>query len=130
MSMTLPDFATRTPTYWHPEVEEILICHQVLNETHDVKTFILGAEHPRVAGTEHPRQFRYQPGQFITLEMEIEGKLINRCYTISSTPTRPDRISITVKRSPGGIISNWLHDNLKPGEKLRVLGPSGEFSCF
>jgi ferredoxin-NADP reductase len=35
-----------------------------------------------------------------------------------------------VKRVPGGVVSNWLHDHLQPGASLRVLGPSGEFSCF
>jgi ferredoxin-NADP reductase len=121
-STSLPDLANQVPAYWQAEHDEVLICRQVRSETHDVKTFIFEAE--------EPRQFRYQPGQFITLELEIDGKLINRCYTLSSTPTRPDRVSITVKRVPGGVVSNWLHDHLQPGTSLRVLGPSGEFSCF
>ena len=73
--------------------------------------------------------FRYRPGQFITLELEIDGEPINRCYTLSSTPTRPDTISITVKRATGGKVSNWLHDNLKPGMEIKALGPAGDFSC-
>ena len=118
----LPDLSNRLPAYWESEQDEILVCRQVRNETHDVKTFILEAR--------EPRQFRYQPGQFITLELEIDGTLINRCYTLSSTPTRPDRLAITVKRVPGGVVSNWLHDNLRPGSTVHALGPSGEFSCF
>jgi ferredoxin-NADP reductase len=73
--------------------------------------------------------FRFRPGQFITLEFEIDGETINRCYTLSSAPTRPDTISITVKRVPGGKVSNWLHDNMKPGAEIKALGPAGEFSC-
>ena len=38
-------------------------------------------------------------------------------------------MSITVKRVPGGKVSNWLHDNLQPGAAVRVLGPAGEFTC-
>lgn len=87
-----------------------------------MKTFLLAAD--------GPRSFRYLPGQFITLELEIDGRRINRCYTLSSTPTRPDLVSITVKRVPGGLVSNWLHDNLRPGMALGVMGPSGAFSCF
>ena len=55
---------------------------------------------------------------------------INRCYTISSTPTRPHLISITTKRVPGGPVSNWLHDRLKPGMELRATGPMGEFTSL
>lgn len=121
-SAPLPDLSIRPPAYWESEQDEILVCRQVREETHDVKTFILEAR--------EPRQFRYQPGQFITLELEIDGTLVNRCYTLSSTPTRPDRMAITVKRVPGGLVSNWLHDNLRPGNTVHALGPSGEFSCF
>jgi ferredoxin-NADP reductase len=35
-----------------------------------------------------------------------------------------------VKRVPGGPVSNWLHDTLKPGDTVRALGPMGEFTCF
>lgn len=107
---------------WDGAIDDTLICRAVRQETHDVKTFILAAPDARL--------FRYAPGQFITLELEIGGQTINRCYTLSSTPTRPDAVSITVKRVPGGPVSNWLHDNLKAGDGLRVLGPSGAFSCF
>lgn len=106
---------------WQPGTDDTLECVQVRDETHDVKTFVFKAV--------PARQFRYLPGQFITLELEIDGETINRCYTLSSTPTRPDCVSITVKRVPGGKVSNWLHDHLKAGSRVSVLGPSGEFSC-
>jgi glycine betaine catabolism B len=93
----------------------------VRQETHDVKSFFFRAPNERT--------FVFEPGQFITLELEIDGESVNRCYTISSPPTRPHTISITVKRVPGGKVSNWLHDNLQAGGKIRVLGPAGEFTC-
>jgi ferredoxin-NADP reductase len=110
-----------TAPQWQPDLDDTLECVQVRDETHDVKTFVFKAV--------PARQFRYLPGQFITLELEIDGETINRCYTLSSTPTRPDCVSITVKRVPGGKVSNWLHDNLKAGSRVSVLGPAGEFSC-
>lgn len=110
------------PALWDAGGDDTLVCREVRQETHDVKTFVLGAELPRL--------IRYLPGQFITLELTIDGQTVNRCYTLSSSPTRPDAVSITVKRVPGGPVSNWLHDHLKPGDSLRVLGPSGAFSCF
>jgi glycine betaine catabolism B len=109
------------PSKWNPDADDTLVCASIRDETHDVKSFLFR--------TLIPHLFRFKPGQFITLELEIDGQAINRCYTISSAPTRPDTLSITVKRQPGGIVSNWLHDNLKPGSELRVLGPAGDFSC-
>lgn len=107
---------------WDAEVDEVLVCRQVRQETHDVKTFVLEARRPQL--------FRYRPGQFLTFDFEIDGEPINRCYTISSTPTRPHLISITPKRVPGGPVSNWLHDRLKPGMELRATGPMGEFTSL
>ena len=107
---------------WSGEEDDILVCRAVREETHDVKTFILSPK--------NPRRFQYHPGQFLTYAFEIGGETIHRCYTISSSPTRPDTISITVKRVPKGPVSNWLHDNLRPGGEVKALGPMGEFSCF
>ncbi|MDB5850116.1 MAG: Oxidoreductase FAD-binding domain protein [Rhodoferax sp.] len=117
-----PDFSAPASRPWSADQDETLCCVQVRQETHDVKTFVLAAN--------GPRSFRYLPGQFITLELDIDGRRINRCYTLSSTPTRPDLVSITVKRVPGGVVSNWLHDHLHVGMALGAMGPSGAFTCF
>jgi glycine betaine catabolism B len=119
--VTQPQFWGTLPARWDSDTDDTLVCCQVRQETHDVKSFFFRAPGERA--------FVFEPGQFITLELEIDGETINRCYTISSPPTRPHTISITVKRVPGGKVSNWLHDNLRPGSKVRVLGPSGEFTC-
>lgn len=119
--VTRPAFWSALPERWTSDVEETLVCCHVRHETHDVKSFFFRSPEGRA--------FVFEPGQFITLELDIEGETINRCYTISSSPARPHTISITVKRVPGGKVSNWLHDNLKPGAPIRVLGPAGEFTC-
>ena len=105
---------------WGEDDQAELVCRTVLDITHDVKTFVFGAADGKV--------FHFEPGQFITLQLEIDGQPINRCYTISSPPTRPHLISITVKRVLGGPVSNWLHDNVTPGTKLTVLAPLGQFT--
>lgn len=122
ISFYAPDFASPVSPPWSSDQDETLLCVHIRQETADVKTFVLSAG--------GPRNFRYLPGQFITLELDIGGAKINRCYTLSSTPTRPDLVSITVKRVPGGTVSNWLHDNVHVGMELGAMGPSGEFSCF
>lgn len=107
------------PPTWNPGEHEALVCRAVRRETADVSTFVLSAP--------APRRFAYRAGQFITIEVTAGGATYNRCYTLSSTPTRPDLVSITVKRVPGGPVSNWLHDNLRPGMLLPATGPMGEF---
>jgi ferredoxin-NADP reductase len=97
-------------------------CVQVIDETHDVKTFRLAADPPRL--------FRYHPGQFVTLEIPIDGNIVRRSYTISATPSRPHTISVTVKRVDQGQISNWLHNNLRVGSTLFLSGPNGIFTCI
>ncbi|KVD87244.1 hybrid-cluster NAD(P)-dependent oxidoreductase [Burkholderia sp. ABCPW 14] len=119
--VTRPAFWQALPERWTSDVEETLVCCHVRQETHDVKSFFFRSPQGRA--------FSFEPGQFVTLELDIDGETINRCYTISSSPARPHTISITVKRVPGGKVSNWLHDNLQPGAPLRVLGPAGGFTC-
>ena len=119
--VTRPAFWAALPERWTSDVEETLVCCHVRQETHDVKSFFFRSPCGHA--------FSFEPGQFITLELEIDGETINRCYTISSSPARPHTLSITVKRVPGGKVSNWLHDNLQPGMAIRVLGPAGEFTC-
>lgn len=77
-----------------------------------------------------PQIFSYKPGQFVTLFLEIDGKKVARSYSLSSTPSRPHVLEITVKRVPGGLVSNWLADNLKLGDRVRIGSPAGKFTCF
>lgn len=105
---------------WDDETDGLLVCKQVQDITADVKTFVLE--------TTEPRLFQHEPGQYLTLTIEIDGQEVDRCYTISSPPSRPHLVAITVKRVPGGIVSNWLHDHLVPGRTLRARGPLGQFS--
>ena len=97
-------------------------CEAVIPETADVRTFVLVPVKPTM--------LVYEPGQFVTLELPIEGKTVRRSYTMSSSPSRPHALAITVKRVPQGLVSNWLHDNLHPGAALHLSGPHGMFSCF
>jgi ferredoxin-NADP reductase len=91
----------------------------IIAQTHDVLTF-------RFQGDPLCR-FVYRPGQFCSLVLNIEGKKVVRSYTISSSPTRPYALEITVKRVPGGLVSNWLHDSLRVGDRIEVSGPKGKF---
>jgi ferredoxin-NADP reductase len=95
----------------------------VVEETADVKTF-------RLVGAARPILFSYRPGQFATLLLTIAGQPVERAYSISSSPSRPHMLELTVKRVPGGLVSNWLCDHVAKGQTLRVKGPSGRFTCL
>jgi ferredoxin-NADP reductase len=107
---------------WNCEDNDILICRHVIQETHDVKSFVFSPPTPAL--------FRFEPGQFLTVQIKIGGHTLHRCYTISSPPTRPHTISITSKRVPGGPVSNWLHDHLRPGMSVQATGPMGDFTSI
>ena len=98
--------------------ETPLTCIARHEETHDCATFELAASGCR---------FDYLPGQFVSVGTEIDGKMHWRAYSISSSPTRQQTLSITVKRVGGGRVSNWLLDQLRPGMSLPALAPAGEF---
>lgn len=72
--------------------------------------------------------FSYKPGQFLTLRLEIEGKRVPRCYSMSSSPSQDSNPRVSVKRVEGGRGSNWICDNVKPGDVIEVMPPSGVFT--
>jgi ferredoxin-NADP reductase/ferredoxin len=102
---------------WHGKLK---LC-EVENATHNVKTFRFKSPD----GGNIP--FSYLPGQFLTINIAPQGVPIKRSYTIASTPTWHDRIEITVKRESNGMVSRWLHDELKPDDEVEVEAPNGTF---
>jgi ferredoxin-NADP reductase len=94
---------------------------EVIDVAHHVKTFHM----VNPTGGEIP--FRYLPGQFLTLDIEPRGIPTRRSYTIASTPTWRDRVEITVKREKHGLVSRWLHEEVRPGDSLKLLAPNGTF---
>lgn len=96
----------------------VLNCY---DETPDTKTYRLGRLNGQI--------FDYLPGQYITLSIVISGQEYKRSYSLASSPTRSKILEITVKRAPnGGLVSNWLNDNLKIGDTVNLKGPFGKFS--
>lgn len=69
----------------------------------------------------------YQAGQHLPIAVDIAGTRYLRYYTLSSSPTRPDRYGISVKRQPDGTVSRWLAETLQPGTSLLAHAPAGNF---
>ncbi len=68
----------------------------------------------------------FEPGQYTTVLMNIDGQPLRRNYSLSDAPGKP-YYRISVKREPGGVVSNHLHDRVQVGDVLELLAPCGEF---
>jgi ferredoxin-NADP reductase len=98
-----------------------LILSRIQPQTHDSKTlrFIV------------PQNMRWlaRAGQFLTFEWMIDGKRVDRSYSICSSPTQTGYVEITPKRMPNGCVSIFLNDHVHPGLVVTARGPYGQF-CF
>lgn len=70
--------------------------------------------------------FDFQPGQFLSIFGEKEGKTISRPYSIASAPHEKDAIELCIKVVIDGFMSNYLKDR-KPGDRYRIMAPLGAF---
>ncbi|MGV0027204.1 FHA domain-containing protein [Phormidesmis priestleyi] len=131
-AMDTIDPSLNLPTHHWAQEDLLCQCCRIIDETPDVKTFCFVSEPPVL--------FNYKPGQFVNLEVEIDGKPVMRSYSISSSPTRPYHLTLTIKRVPRpsdrpelspGLVSNWLHDHLNVGDRVKLIGgPMGHFTCL
>ncbi|MHC6227288.1 NO-inducible flavohemoprotein [Pseudomonas sp. X10] len=68
-----------------------------------------------------------EPGQYVGLQLFIDGVEQRRNYSLSAL-CDGDQYRISVKREAGGKVSNYLHEQLKPGDTLQLFPPSGDFT--
>jgi ferredoxin-NADP reductase len=109
---------TAKPRHWSGQLRVV----KVFQETPDVRTF-------RLVSTVGPRlPFDFLPGQFLNLSFVIEGKKVNRSYTIASSPARIGSCELTVKREAKGTSSRHLHDSVDAGTLIDVYAPAGRFT--
>jgi ferredoxin-NADP reductase len=93
----------------------------VVRETADARSFVL--EVP----AELQPAFAYEAGQFCTFRAWIAGQPHLRCYSMSSSPAVDGELQVTVKRVPGGLVSNWMNEALTPGAVIEASCPAGVF---
>ena len=70
--------------------------------------------------------YRFSPGQYLTLRTTMDGEEVRRSYSICSGPDDGE-LRIAVKKVDGGAFSNWAADELKSGDELDVMTPTGRF---
>ncbi|CUH86983.1 3-ketosteroid-9-alpha-hydroxylase reductase subunit [Phaeobacter sp. CECT 5382] len=117
----MKDLETNKRSAWQDS--EMLECVSVVPEMPDTASFSFRAPSGAL--------FDYQPGQFLTLEIPApvqSGGVVHRTYTISSSPSRPRSITITAKAQADSIGTRWMLDSLRPGMRVKALGPAGLFT--
>jgi len=92
---------------------------EIIHETKDAITIVFNQPENKI---------NYKSGQFLTLITPVEGKEIRRAYSLCTSPFVDDDLAVTVKRVEKGLMSNWLPDNLKVGDSLKVMEPMGVFT--
>lgn len=73
------------------------------------------------------KRIKYKPGQFLTLKLLINNKIENRAYSLSSSPWVDKFLRITVKKVEDGLVSNFICNELKEGQKVPIEKPMGNF---
>ncbi|WP_259070298.1 FAD-binding oxidoreductase [Mucilaginibacter sp. X4EP1] len=73
------------------------------------------------------KKVKYQAGQYLTLIFNINGRRYIRPYSFSSSPGIDPFLEVTVKRVPGGVVSNHIFDKVSVGDLIEVIEPMGDF---
>ena len=69
----------------------------------------------------------FRTGQFVRLTVEIDGVRHTRCYSPACSEHAPDRIEITVKAHPEGLVSGFLNRAARPGMVVGLSAADGDF---
>lgn len=124
-AINLEDPITRLAKQLHPKVQYVKVL-KVIEETEDVKTFVLGPNLEK--GTEKLANF--QPGQYVSAKVKIDDGIYSRPYSISCSPKRTlinNEYTITIKKTPNGIVSNYFYDEVEEGFTFSISAPAGTF---
>ena len=70
------------------------------------------------------KPMQFQAGQYVNLTV---GELDARAFSLANSPSSGDLIELNIKQVPGGQITGYVHNDLKVGEHVRVVGPYGRF---
>lgn len=72
--------------------------------------------------------FQYKQGQYVTVQLEVNGVRHRRPYSLCSSPYTGDPLSIAVRRTSDEGVSAYLTDQLAPGDTLELYPPMGNFT--
>lgn len=117
--------ANRLAKQLHPK-HQYFVISKIKDHGEGVKCFTFVPDTKRK--TEHVAYFA--AGQYLSVNLDIDGMPVTRAYSISSSPkmAAEGEIELTIKQVPGGLVSNWIHENWKVGTRVDTSGPLGTFT--
>lgn len=92
---------------------------KVKQENYHIKSYYLKANDGEMPN--------YKPGQFLPIQVEIDGTPQMRRYTLSGNPEQSGEYRLTIKREPNGVVSNYFHDHIHEGDTIKAMPPFGKF---
>lgn len=99
--------------------EAVLSLLEIVDEAPDVRTF-------RFDNRAGQLQLDY-PGKFARIAVPVGERDVWRSFTISSSPTTPEYLDLTIKLNRTGVASRYLFDEARPGSQFKLRGPQGGF---
>jgi CDP-4-dehydro-6-deoxyglucose reductase len=74
-------------------------------------------------------QFRFLPGQFITMDLPVGEKRLDRwrSYSIANAPDFSGILEFCIVKMEGGLATSYLFDKIIIGDIIRFKGPDGGF---
>ncbi|HNR06706.1 MAG TPA: 2Fe-2S iron-sulfur cluster-binding protein [Saprospiraceae bacterium] len=75
---------------------------------------------------EDQAHFKFKAGQYLTLRIPSLDKSAHRSYSLSAAPYE-NILRIGVKKVSQGMVSSWLCNQARPGDRLEVMSPQGNF---
>ncbi|OHD17362.1 MAG: oxidoreductase [Spirochaetes bacterium GWD1_61_31] len=90
--------------------------------THDIKEAVFRLD--------NPGEIEFMAGQYVQLVVPPYGTFkesVQRAYSMSSKPGDRQAVELLIRLVPGGIATTWVHQFLKEGDRVELVGPFGEF---
>lgn len=94
---------------------------RIVQETPDARSYVLDVP------SELMDTFAYSSGQFCTFRVRVGEQELYRSYSMSSAPEVDAELAVTVKQVPGGVVSNWFHEQINEGDLVECARPTGVF---
>ncbi len=71
------------------------------------------------------RPLHFQAGQYVNLD--IDGGRLTRAFSLANPPSTGAEVELNIRIVPGGQGTTWVHEQLRPGDRVKLSGPYGRF---
>ena len=93
--------------------------NEIHKQTHDSVSLSLDV------GNENLNEFKFVPGQYITIRAIINNEDCRRSYSICSSTS--EILTVAVKKVYKGKMSTYINENLNEGDLIEIQAPQGNF---